>query len=256
MATQSEKAATFKALHVPGNPVILYNIWDPGTAQALITLHPKAVALGSHGVANTFGYEDGEHIPLELAIENARRVVDIAGDLPVQMDIESGYGDTADAVRTSAERIISSGVAGVNLEDSIVNTDQLQPIDEQKKRIAAIRSAADQAGVPLFINARTDLFKNAAPSDHDDALLDQALERARAFKEAGADGFFLPGILDLGLIKRLCDASPLPVNIIAIPGTPSRGELIDAGVARISYGPVPYLQMIEWFKEQAKTALE
>lgn len=256
MASQSDKATTFKNLHVPGDPVILYNVWDPGSAQAVAGLGAQAIALGSHGVANSYGYEDGEHIPLEVAIENAQRVVDIAGDLPVQMDIETGYGADAEAVYRSLERILPAGIAGINLEDTDLSTGELRSIDEQKLRIQAARASSQDADVPLFINARTDLFRNTDPSSHNHELLDKALERAQAFKDAGADGFFLPLITDLELIRLLCENSPLPVNIIAIPGTPSTRELASAGVARISYGPVPYLQMIEWFTAQAKAALD
>lgn len=256
MASQADKATRFKELHVPGDPVILYNIWDPGSAQALLELNPAAIALGSHGVANAFGYEDGEKIPLELAIENAGRVVEMAGDLPVQMDIETGYGTDAEGIYRAMERILPTGIAGVNVEDANLKAGGLRTLADQTLRLQAVRGSAEDADLPLFINARTDLFKNAAPEEHTRELLDAALERAQAFADAGADGFFLPGITDLDLISQLCDESPLPVNVIKIPGTPTTRELADAGVARISYGPVPYLSMLEWLKGQAREAFE
>ncbi len=253
--TQQDKAKLFTELHVAGKPVILYNIWDAGSAQAVASVGAKAVASGSHGVANAFGFEDGESIPLELALDNASRIVDSV-EQPVTMDIETGYGDTPDDVYKTATQVIATGVVGVNIEDQIIGTDRLKDISDQAERIAAVRRAATDSGVDIFINARTDLFKNADPATHDSTLVDQALERAQAFANAGANGFFVPGLRDITLIKDLVQKSPLPVNIIVLPGMESNETLADAGVARISYGPGPYLQMIEWLKDQAKPILK
>lgn len=252
---QITKAQTFKALHTPGEPIVLFNIWDPGSAQAVIKAGAIAVATGSHGVANAFGYEDGELIPLDIVLANAERVVAVSGDLPVTMDIETGYGETAADVQNSVARVLATGVVGVNLEDQSFTTGELRPLGEQVERIKAVRAAADAAGVPLFINARSDIFKNADPSSHA-SLVDAALERAQAYKDAGGDGFFVPGLADLSLITDLCQRSPLPVNIIILDGmdtTPQ--QLAAAGVARISHGPFPYLHMVAWLEAEAKKAL-
>lgn len=254
MANQQELARAFHALHVKSSPVILFNIWDPGSAQAVASQGAKAIATGSHGVANAFGYEDGEKIPLDLALENAARVVK-STDLPVTMDIETGYGVTADEVEQNALKVIQTGIVGMNLEDQNFTTNELRATDEQVDRIAAIRRAAVTSGVDIFINARTDLFKNTDVSTHNDDLVDQALERAQAYADAGASGFFVPLLQDINLISRLCKESPLPVNIIMLPGMVSSAELATAGVSRISYGPFPYLDMIEWLKKQASAAL-
>jgi 2-methylisocitrate lyase-like PEP mutase family enzyme len=235
--------------------VILFNTWEPGSAQAVASLGAQAIALGSHGVANAHGYEDGEQIPLSLVRDNAKRVVDSV-DLPVTLDFETGYGSTPDEIKASIKTVLETGIIGVNIEDQVFGDEtKLKPIDEQIARLRAVREAADEFGVELFINSRSDLFKNTPPEQHDDALLDQALERAQAYADAGADGFFLPGIMDLELIKKLCEQSPLPVNIIALPGAPANSELAHAGVSRISYGPVPYLNMIEWLKGEAHKSL-
>lgn len=255
MIDQTAKANIFRALHIKGEPVVLYNVWDAGSAQAVRDMGAKAIASGSHGVANAMGYEDGEQIPFELALENSRRIVAVSEDLPVSMDLETGYGTTPAEVGATAAKAIATGIVGVNLEDQDFATDELRPVEGHAERLKAIRTAADEAGVPLFINARSDLFKNAPAEDHTDELLAQAIERANAYAEAGADSFFLPGITDIDLIRQLCEASPIGVNIIKIPGTPSQRGLAEAGVARISYGPVPYLQMIEWLKGNAKSAL-
>lgn len=255
MTAQNERATTFKNLHRRGNPVILFNAWDPGSAQAVASQGPHAIALGSHGVANAHGFEDGEQIPLELVVANATRVVESV-DLPVTLDFETGYGATPDEVKQSVKTALETGIVGVNIEDQVFgSSDTLVSIDEQVARLKAVREAGTEFGVDLYINARSDLFKNTPPEQHNGDLLEEALERAKAYAEAGADGFFLPGIVDLELIKLLCDRSPLPINIISIPGAPSNQELAGAGVSRISYGPIPYLEMIEWLKGKAKTAL-
>ncbi len=254
MADQNQLAQTFADLHIKGDPIVLYNIWDAGSAQAVASVGAQAIASGSHGVANAFGYDDGEALPFAMALENARRIVAIT-DLPVTMDIESGYGETADDVRQVVAQVIQTGVIGINIEDQLLGTEGLRPLTEQAERIRAVRQAADETSMPLFINARTDLFKNAAPTDHDEALLETALERARAFADAGANGFFLPMLTNIDLIRKLCEQSPLPVNIILTDDTITSQELADAGVSRISYGPIPYLQMIEWLKDNARKAI-
>lgn len=252
--TQQEKAKQFTALHIAGNPVILYNIWDAGSAVAIASVGAKAIASGSHAIANAAGFEDGERIPLELSLENAARIVNSV-TLPVTMDIETGYGDTPHDVYESAKRIISTGIVGINIEDQVFGTDKIKDINEQVERIAAVRKAANDTDVNIFINARTDLFKNADPATHDSTMVETALVRAQAFAGAGANGFFVPGLRDITLIKMLTEKSPLPVNIIVLPGMDSNEALAASGVARISYGPGPYLQMIDWLKDQAKQIL-
>jgi 2-methylisocitrate lyase-like PEP mutase family enzyme len=257
MSIQQDKAQTFVALHVKSSPVILFNIWDAGSAVVVAEQGAKAIALGSHAVAEAYGYEDGENIPLDLVLENARRVVD-AVNLPVTLDFEAGYGATADAVKASITRVLETGIIGVNIEDKMPHEDGLYAIDVQVARLQAVRAAATEAGIALAINARTDLFKEADPSEHSDSLLDQALERAQAFKDAGATSFFVPLITDVRLIKRLCDESPLPVNIIWLDGIgmPSPHEIAELGASRISYGPGPWLEMKEWLAEKARKSFE
>lgn len=251
---QQQQAQSFRELHIKGDPVVLYNIWDAGSAQAVASIGAKAIASGSHGVANAFGYEDGQNIPLELALDNTRRIV-ASVSLPVTMDIEAGYGQTTAELRDVIRKVILSGAVGINLEDQLLGGEDLRPLTEQAERIKAIRQIADETNIPLFINARTDLFKNADPASHSQALLDEALARAKVFAAAGADGFFIPGLMDLELIRLLCQKSPLPVNIILLNDSLSGQQLAEAGVSRISYGPIPYLQMIEWLKDKAAKAV-
>ncbi len=251
MTTHIERAEFFKSLHRKGNPLILYNIWDVGTAKAMQDAGAKAIATGSWAVAAAHGYPDGEAMPLELALANVRQIINSV-PIPISLDFESGYGVSADEVGASVQQAIEAGVVGINFEDQIIGGEGLYPMEAQAARIRGVRQTAEQSGVPLFINARTDIFlKNEAS----DTLLDEAIERARAYADAGADGFFAPGLADAGRIEKLCAASPLPVNILFLPHAPAPKQLAELGVARISYGARPYRQMMEAFKEAGRRAL-
>lgn len=255
MTDQMTHAKQFAALHKKGDPVILYNIWDAGSAAAVRDAGAKAIATGSAPVAMAQGFADGQNFPFDAALENARRIVN-AVDIPVTMDLEGAYAEDTFGISTNVTRALDTGVIGFNFEDQIVGTKQLYDIETQSARVAAMRESCDAAGIPAFINARTDIFLKAHPDTHDDAMLDDAMARAQAYAEAGASGFFAPGLKDEAMIQRLCEATDLPVNIIALPGTPDTATLAGLGVARISYGPVPYRQMTAWLQDQARAALQ
>ena len=251
--SQNDRAGLFASLHVIGDPLILFNIWDPGSARAVAEAGAKAIATGSWSVAAALGCDDGEDLPLDLSLANAKRVV-AAVALPVSIDFEGGYGQTPEAVAGNAKRLIETGAVGCNFEDQIVGGDGLYSIEEQCARIAAIRRAADQASVPFFINARTDLFLQADPAAHADHLV-EATRRAEAYARAGASGFFAPGLKQPEQIRKLCEQSPLPVNIMVMSDTPSNRDLAALGVARISYGPTPYREMAASLLTAARQAL-
>lgn len=251
---QIDKANLFTSLHRKGNPLILFNIWDAGSARAVAEAGAKAIATGSWSVAAAQGYSDGEKLPLDFAIENIRRIAG-AVDLPVTLDFEGGYAESPEDLRTNIGRVIDAGAVGINFEDQVVGGEYLYPIEKQAERIRAIRAAANESGVPLFINARTDVFIKTLPDPETEEQLDQALERAAAYAEAGASGLFAPGLRDAEMIGQLCERSSLPVNIFVIPRVPSNNELAALGVARISYGPGPYRKMIEWLRAAASEVL-
>lgn len=234
--SQSEKFRAFAALHVPGNPFILYNVWDAGSAKAVGEAGAKAIATGSASVAAAQGFSDAEGLPIGLALANAAQIV-AAVELPVTVDFEGAYAVEPDGVAANMKRLAATGAIGCNFEDQVVGGEGLHAIDAQAARIAAARGAL---GPDFFINARTDIFLKAKADAHDAAKVDAALERARAYAQAGANGFFAPGLADFGLLSRLCAASPLPVNFMAWPGTPSAAEIAATGVARISHGPFPH----------------
>ncbi|EIM25970.1 isocitrate lyase/PEP mutase family protein [Microvirga lotononidis] len=252
MTDQVTKAGAFKALHVPGNPVVLFNVWDAGSAKAVAAGGAKALATGSWSVAAAHGFEDGEYMPFDLALANLERIV-AASDLPVTIDLESGYGTTPEEVGATIARTVQAGAIGFNIEDGVREA-ALRETSEQAARLGAVRDAADRLGVPAFVNARTDVFLIAA-SDQHESLLAGALERSRAYADAGADGFFVPGLADERLIARVVEGSPLPVNIMANAKTPPAVRLAELGVSRISHGPGPYRMAMKALEDAARAAL-
>ena len=241
----------FAKLHVPGDPVVLFNVWDAGSAKAVAAAGATALATGSHPVADANGWPDGEQVPIAFVMANAARVVG-ATELPVSVDFEGAYAVEPEAAGRNAALLAATGAAGCNFEDQVIGGEGLHPLALQARRIAAIRR---HVGDAFFINARTDMFLKAKPEDHDVALLDAGIERALAFADAGASGFFAPRLGDLRLVEKLCKASPIPVNAIAFPGGPTRAQWASAGIARISHGPFPHKALMAQLTENARAAI-
>jgi 2-methylisocitrate lyase-like PEP mutase family enzyme len=254
MANQRDLAETFAALHVKGDPLIIFNVWDAGTAREAEKFGSKAIATGSYAVALANGFHDGEKLPLELVLANLERIV-ASVDLPVSLDFEGGYASEPDELGENTRLVIKAGAIGINFEDRIVQGDGLYRIDEQAARIRAVREAADGMGVLLFINARCDVVLPLDTATHNENHLEQMIERAAAYAEAGASGFFAPGLVNPSFIERLCNESPLPVNILVWPGVPSSKQLAELGVARISYGGSSYRMTMEAFRQAGERAL-
>ncbi len=250
---QKERAEKFAGLHIKGDPVILFNIWDAGSAKAIADAGAKAIATGSHSVAAANGYGDGQNLPMEDALANVARIISSV-DLPVTLDFEGGYAEEPAQLKKNILRVIETGAVGINFEDQVVGGDGLYSIEQQSERIAAVREAADSTGIPLFINARTDVFLKAMPGPHTTDQVEEALDRGESYARAGASGLFAPGLYDAELIGTLCQRSSLPVNIMVMGNTPSNSEMAALGVARISYGPGPYRQMVQWLTEAGRAA--
>ena len=242
---------TFAALHIPGDPVVLYNVWDVGSALAVVAGGAKALATGSHPVASANGFPDGETVPIEFALANAKRIVD-AVDVPLSVDFEGAYSIDPGTGAANVTRLMATGAVGCNFEDQVIGGEGLHDLDLQCRRIAAIRVAVGDA---FFINARTDLFLKVKPDAHDAALVDEAIERGKAFADSGASGFFIPRLGDLRLVERVVKAVPLPVNAIAYPNAPSKAEWASAGVARISHGPFPHAALMKMLEQAARLAI-
>ncbi|HEV2594544.1 MAG TPA: isocitrate lyase/phosphoenolpyruvate mutase family protein [Sphingomicrobium sp.] len=243
------KFQNFAALHVAGKPVILYNIWDVGSAIAVVGAGAKALATGSHPVGDASGFGDGQRVPLEYVLDNARRIVE-AVELPVTIDFEGGYAVEPQEVAENVSRLMETGAVGCNLEDQVIGGDVLHPLQLQAKRIAAIRRAT---GGEFFINARTDLLLRT--QTHDEVLIDQVIERGKAFAEAGATGFFVPRLAEPGHVERVVREVPLPLNVIAFPGAPEKKVWAEAGVARISHGPFPHRALMARLTQMASDAI-
>jgi 2-methylisocitrate lyase-like PEP mutase family enzyme len=240
---------TFSALHVAGDPLILYNVWDAGSAKAEAAAGAKAIATGSHPVGDASGFGDGQQVPIAFVLDNARRVV-AAIELPVTVDFESAYAlDPAEAGANVA-RLKATGAVGCNFEDQVIGGEGLHPLDLQCSRIRGIR---DAVGDDFFINARTDLFLKT--DTYDDSLVDQVVERGKAFADSGASGFFVPRLADPAQVERVVREVPLPLNLIAFPGAPSNRDWAAAGAARISYGPFPHRALMKTLEERAREAI-
>ena len=243
----TEDRDRFAELHKPGEPILLYNVWDAGSAKAVAAAGAPALATGSYSLAGACGFADGEAIPFNLFLDCVRRIV-AAVEIPVTVDFEGGFAADAARLADHAQYLAETGAVGCNFEDQEVGGSGLHPIQHQAARVAAV------AGSGLFINARTDLFLKpfmTGGNANDRALLGEALERAVAYAEAGAGCFFAPGLSDIGLIAEVCERSPLPVNILMLPGVPDWPELAKAGVARVSWGGAPWRIAMQALTEQA-----
>lgn len=252
MTDQQDRARAFHALHVRGDPLVLFNIWDAGSALAVAKAGAKALATGSASVAGARGYSDAETLPMQQALTNAERIVE-AVDLPLTIDFEGGYAVEPVLVAVHAAAIIETGAIGINFEDQVIGGKGLHPIELQAERIAAIRTVAENAGVDFFINARTDMWLGAGRSTvAEDARFDDAVIRAQTYANAGASGFFAPGLTDEGEIAALCEACTLPVNAMMFDAMPSHKRLGELGVARISHGPGPWNDAMTALTEAAR----
>ncbi|WP_406830693.1 isocitrate lyase/phosphoenolpyruvate mutase family protein [Pedococcus sp. KACC 23699] len=237
MTSTADKARELLRLHTDPELLLVVNVWDVITAKVVAdTPGTKALATASHSIAASHGYPDGEQIPRDLMIEAVGRIA-AAVDLPVTADLEGGYGDAGETVA----RAIDVGIVGANLED------QMKPLADSVRAVEAAVAAGERAGVPFVLNARTDAFVKAGDREPQDVLA-EAIERGRAYLDAGAATFFVPGMLDEAAVTSLVEAlGRQKVNLIGIPGSLPLARLQELGVARVSYGP--------WSQNVALTAL-
>ncbi|MDT0115400.1 isocitrate lyase/phosphoenolpyruvate mutase family protein [Microbacterium sp. PRF11] len=228
MSSLSEKAQSFAQLHTAPEILRVVNVWDVVSARAIAALpETKALATAGHSIAATFGYEDGENIPLDVMLDMVARIV-AAVDVPVTADLDSGFGDPGETTR----RAIGVGVVGANVEDRV------KPFDEAVAAVRAVIAAGEAEGVPFVLNARTDVFVKGGDRPLDDKIAD-AVKRGRAFLDAGATSVFVPGLLDAETTRRLVEGlGEQRLSVIGFPGALTAAEYERLGVARISYGPL------------------
>jgi 2-methylisocitrate lyase-like PEP mutase family enzyme len=227
-------AAALRALHVPGDPLILPNAWDAATARVVAAAGFPAVATTSSGVAEALGYEDGEQTPVDEMLAAVARIAR-AVDVPVTADLEAGYGLDGGEL---ARRLLEAGAVGLNFEDTDhANHPALQPIDAQAARIAAIKAGGD-----LVLNARIDVHLRGGGTA-------EALDRVRAYRDAGADCVYPIGVADEATIAAFVETG-VPVNVLLRPGAPPVARLAELGVARISLGHFLHAEMLDALRER------
>lgn len=224
--TSADKAQTLAALYTAPEILRVVNVWDVVSMKAIAALpETKALATAGHSIAATFGYPDGQ-IPRELMIDMVGRIA-ASTELPVSADLDDGYDDAGETTRLA----IGAGIVGANVED------RLKPLAESVAVVEAIVKAGEAEGVPFVLNARTDAFVRAGERPVEESIAD-AIERGRAFLDAGAASVFVPGILNADVTRQLVEGiGQRKVSVIGLPGALTAAEYEALGVARISYGP-------------------
>ena len=232
--TQRAKAEAFRAMHDRSRILVLPNAWDAMSARVIEEAGGRAIATTSAGVAFSVGYPDGEAIPRDEMIAAIARIARVV-TIPVSADIESGFAHDTREVGETVRRVIDAGAVGINLEDQVHDgTHSLYDLDVAIERVRAAREAANSAGVPIVINARTDVYLLGIGEP--DTRFEHAIRRANAYRKAGADCLFLPAVARRADIERIVPALDGPLNLITVPGIPTIPELERLGVARVSVG--------------------
>ena len=229
------KAQLFRELHHSGTMLVLPNIWDPLGAALLEDAGYPAIATASASVAFTHGYDDGEIMPFDEMLGLLKRIT-YSVQIPVTADIESGYADTVAKLEENIKRLIETGIVGINIEDYDPQSKTLFSLESQTRRISLIRNVSKEMGIPLFINARTDIYIKGGGLSKEQQF-EETVKRGKAYLLAGADGFYPIAMKEEEEIRRLVTVLSCPVNILTMPGIPPLKMLRDAGVARVSLGP-------------------
>jgi 2-methylisocitrate lyase-like PEP mutase family enzyme len=223
----SDAAATFRHLHRGPDVLLLANCWDAGSARLLESLGCRAVATTSAGVAWAHGYPDGDAVPVERLVATVGAIARVIG-VPLTVDVEGGYSDDPATVGETIAAVVDAGAVGVNIEDGSGTPELLAA------KIACAKEAAARRGVDLFVNARTDVYlRDLVPGS---ARVPETLARAARYRDAGADGLFVPKVVAPGDIREIASAAGLPLNVLAWPGLPPARELGALGVRRLSAG--------------------
>jgi 2-methylisocitrate lyase-like PEP mutase family enzyme len=249
---QRVKAERLRELHVPGKPLVLLNAWDAGSAAVIAKAGAAAIATTSAGAANALGFPDGQLVTRGQMLSMVAPIA-AAVDLPVTADLEAGYGDSPEAAAITARGLVEVGGVGLNLEDTAdAGDDPLLPIDAFVAKIAAVKATGDATGVPLVLNARTDVYIGQVGDP--ETRLERAVERGRAYLDAGADCIFVPAVADTATIRALVEQIGGPVSILAGPGSPTLEELAGLGVARVSVGSGAYRAALALARRMAEEA--
>ncbi|WP_370224638.1 isocitrate lyase/phosphoenolpyruvate mutase family protein [Cytobacillus sp.] len=243
---QSLKAETFHRLHQQSSTFVLPNAWDVISAKMFEECGFKAIGTTSAGIAASLGYLDGQSIPLSKMVETIENIAKSV-NVPVSADIEAGYGRTVEEVLETVKAVTAAGAIGINLEDG--TGDSIRPIFEissQVEKIAAIKEFSESRNMPLFINARTDLYwLNIGDSS---THLQEAVKRAKAYQDAGADCIFIPGLTDRKILKKIREEISCPINLLVDAEMPSLSELSEIGIERLSCGSGPFRATLTYLR--------
>lgn len=242
---QAEKAKIFLKLHYGHNLLILPNIWDPIGARILESKGYPAVATASSAISASLGYEDGEKIKLSTHTEIIERIVRSV-NIPVSADIESGYSSSISGLKESLGKIINTGIAGINIEDSIVEGETIRPIDEQCERITLIREISTSFEIHLVINARIDLFLTNLTITEEEKI-NETIKRAEAYRKCGADCIYVIGNLNLETLIQLRKEITIPINVLVTDKSESLRTLKKIGINRVSFGPYIFRSCMKKF---------
>lgn len=244
---------TFKELHQQSSTFVLPNAWDASSAKVFQESGFKAIGTTSAGIAMSLGYLDGENLPFEKMLEVIKMIVDSV-NVPVSADIEAGYGESVEEVVENVRKIILAGAVGINLEDGTGNPDNpILDASLHAQKIAAIKELSQSMNRPLFVNARTDLYwLNIGDSEYQ---LHSAIDRAKAYQQAGADCIFIPGVTNLDTIEKLRQEISAPMNLLVGPNMPTLNQLSEIGIERVSTGSAPFRSTITLLRKISQNAI-
>ena len=243
--TQKKKAENFLALHKQDKLLVLPNIWNPIGARILEAKGFPAAATASAAISSSLGYMDGEKIKFSTHLDIIERIAKSV-DIPVTADIESGYASDIKNLRDSINKVIDTGVAGINIEDSVEEEGSLRNIEEQCERIKTVRDVSEERGLHLVINARIDCFLSDTKKSNE-KVIEETVKRADAYSKAGADLVYPVGVLDLETITTLRKQISSPINILGSHKTISLKTMRDIGINRVTFGPFLFRAALKKF---------
>ncbi|MGX5855584.1 isocitrate lyase/PEP mutase family protein [Dyadobacter jiangsuensis] len=242
---------TFSQLHQQTEPLLLGNIWDVNSAHIYESAGYQAIGTSSHALATAFGYEDGENLPFDSILRVAKRVTETV-KIPLTVDIEGGYSDTAAGIAKHIKMLYEAGVVGVNLEDTLAKpTRQLRPAGEFRQLLVEIVNRLEQENIKIFLNVRTDPFLLGLPN-----ALDETISRINSYENTGIHGIFVPCVVRAEDIRTITSETVLPVNVMCMPALPDFNALKSLNVKRISMGPFLFNKMTAQTGILAKNVLE
>jgi len=253
LSSQASRAERFRALHDRKSVLVLPNAWDVPSARMFEDEGFPAVATSSAGMLVSLGYPDGEEIPNREFVSAVRRIARVLS-VPLSVDVVGGFGNTPESVAKSVRAVVSAGAVGINIEDFVHSAKKLLPLEKQLDRLRSLIRLRKSLGVPFVINARTDAFRYT-PGD-DDAKLEEAIRRAKAFRDIGSDCVYPMGLTDSATISRFVQALDFPTNVMVRKGLPAVPELKRLGIARVSFGPSASYAALGLLRRASREVLE